>query len=134
MVLLSVKLYPFCYGSLRSLSSILHMRKRRNCTYLITAWAGGVNCYNAVKLLRDPSDLHQAITLWCTVNVFVLVRVQLASSHSNLKVALMPSVGMVTVINSRTCKFPAGNVVKHMIRVTDLMSSVCSTRCGTQYI
>ena len=38
-----------------------------------------VNLYYAVRLLQDPTQLSHALDLWDALNVFVLVRWQLAS-------------------------------------------------------
>lgn len=51
----------------------------RRITIPLYAWAGGVNLYNAIKLLANPKSLFLAIRLWDTINVFVLVRFQLAA-------------------------------------------------------
>eukprot|EP00953_Heterococcus_sp_UTEX-ZZ885_P024384 13341-Heterococcus_DN1.PRE.1 len=50
----------------------------RRITIPLYAWAGGVNAYNSLRLLQHPGDIQNVITLWCTMNVFVLVRFQLA--------------------------------------------------------
>jgi hypothetical protein len=53
----------------------------RRITITLYAWAGGVNAYNSLRLLQHSSDIQNVITLWCTMNVFGLVRFQLAGEY-----------------------------------------------------